>query len=268
MALAAEAAASGRRVLAIDATDSGGMEGVVAEAGLSGRFSMLRLTTRSSLDEYLKIYLKLPLSASRLGPLATIFDYVSAAAPGVRELLIIGKIGWEVRSGDWDEIVVDAPATGHVVELLTAPKVMAELVPTGPLAAQTGWLGEVLAADSTGLVLVTLAEELPVTESGELLARLQAETDTAVIGVVANRLPAVLGPKAEVAVDELAEVDQRLGPVVQLARSRHRQAAEQAARIADFGLPILRVDDQPGAAVAAVRSAVSADPGVSASWLL
>ena len=108
-----------------------------------------------------------------------------------------------------------------------------------------------------------------MTESGELLARLQAETDTAVIGVVANRLPAVLGPKAEVAVDELAEVDQRLGPVVQLARSRHRQAAEQEARIADFGLPILRVDDQPGAAVAtvlaAVRSAVSAE--LPASWL-
>lgn len=237
---------------------------MVAGSGLIGAFETLRLTTRSSLDEYLKIYLKLPLSASRLGPLAKIFDYVSAAAPGVRELLIIGKIGWEVRNGPWDQIIVDGPATGHVVELLTAPEAMAELVPTGPLAAQTGWLGDVLSAPSSGVVLVTLPEELPVSESGELLERLRSETSTTVGGIVINRLPVALDVAASDEVDRLAAAGPPLGPVAQLARSRYRLAAEQAARIDALGLPTLMVGDRPDDPVQAVRSAVAES---SATWL-
>ena len=191
-ALAGEAAEAGKRVLAVDAAGTADLGRVVERAGLTGRFEVLRLTTRSALDDYLKIHLHLPLAPSRLGPLARIFDYVAAAAPGVRELLIIGKIGWEVRHGPWDEVIVDAPATGHVVELLTAPEAMATVVPGGPLAAQTGWLTEVLAAPTTGVVLVTLPEELPVTETGELLERLRTETGTATAGLVVNRAPATL----------------------------------------------------------------------------
>ncbi len=263
-ALAAEATEAGKRVLAIDATGSGGLDDAVENNGLSGGFETLRLTTRSSLDEYLKIYLKLPLSASRLGPLAKIFDYVSAAAPGVRELLIIGKIGWEAKNGPWDEIIVDGPATGHVVELLTAPEAMAELVPTGPLAAQTGWLGEVLAAPTTGVVLVTLPEELPVSETGELLERLRSETATAVSGIVVNRSPATLGPAADEEIVRLIDAGPPLGPVAQLARARHELGAEQLARIEWFGQPIVAVADRSDEPVQAVRTALG-EP--SAVWL-
>ena len=263
-ALAAEATGAGKRVLAIDAAGSGGLEDAVANSGRSAAFDTLRLTTRSALDEYLKIYLKLPLSASRLGPLAKIFDYVSAAAPGVRELLIIGKIGWEVKSGAWDEIIVDGPATGHVVELLTAPEAMAELVPTGPLAAQTGWLAEVLAAPKSGVVIVTLPEELPVSETSELLERLRTETATGVLGVVVNRMPVALGPNADGEVDRLIAAGPPLGPVAQLARSRHELGAEQLARIEEFGLPTLTVADRSDEPVGAVRSAIASP---AAAWL-
>ncbi len=259
-ALAAASAERGRRVLAIDATDSGGLDGIVAGAGLDGRFETLRLTTRSSLDEYLKIYLKLPLSASRLGPLAKIFDYVAAAAPGVRELLIIGKIGWEARNGPWDEIIVDCPATGHVVELLTAPQSMAELVPTGPLADQTGWLADVLRAPTSGVVVVTVPEELPVTETGELVGRLRAETETSLLGVIVNRAPSPIGPAGRSETEELVVRSQPLAPVAQLACARHDVAAEQLIRIDELGLSTTAADDRSADPIGAVIDALADAP--------
>ncbi len=208
------------------------------------------------MDQYLKIYLKLPLGPSRLGPLAKIFDYVSAAAPGVRELLIIGKIGWEARNGGWDLIVVDAPATGHVVELLTAPQSMAELVPTGPLAQQTGWLTEVLSADTTGVVLVTIPEELPVTETGELLDRLRTESDTAVTSLVVNKSPVEIGPAGlDEAVALMAGTSPMAG-VIDLACSRHRLAQLQRERLAEHNLATVIVAEDFGAPVEAARAAL------------
>jgi anion-transporting ArsA/GET3 family ATPase len=283
--MARNAAATGRRVLAVDAIGSGGLADVLLAADPSvpvrsststaeprpGEVEVLTLTTRESLDQYLKIYLKLPLGPSRLGPLAKIFDYVSAAAPGVRELLIIGKIGWEVRTGQWDDIIVDGPATGHVVELLTAPESMAELVPTGPLAQQTDWLGDVLAAPSSEVVLVTIPEELPVTESGELLARLRTEASTAVTLLVVNKAPVPLGPaglaEAERVISSIGAVSGSGAPgrpaaaavagAVDLARSRHLLAAAQQERLARLDLPTVTVVEHPADPITAVEQALA-----------
>lgn len=253
-------------MLVVDAIGSGGLDQLVERdrsafpAGEDGRvapFESLRLTTQEALDEYLKIYLRLPLTPSRLGPLATIFDYVSAAAPGVRELLIIGKIGWEVRNGPWDEIIVDAPATGHVVELLAAPQSMAELIPTGPLSQQTGWLTEVLTASSTEIVLVTLPEELPVTETGELLERIRTETNTSVSLLIANRTPAPIDQTGLQEVDRLVAAGDGLAPVAVLASARAAAAAVQLERLATYGLPIIEVGERQGRAVEAVVEALT-----------
>jgi anion-transporting ArsA/GET3 family ATPase len=229
---------------------------VVEQAGLTGRFETLRLTTRSSLDEYLKIYLRLPLSPSRLGPLARIFDYVSAAAPGVRELLIIGKIGWEVREGRWDDIIVDAPATGHVVELLTAPEAITDLVPSGPLAAQAGWLADIVARPETGVTLVTIPEELPVTETEELAARLVAETSTVPVALVVNRAPVELTEAGLAEAERLLADGDPIGEVSSLAAARHRVASEQAQRIASLDLPTVTTLEDHGRPVGAVRDAL------------
>lgn len=263
-------------MLAVDAIGSGGLQNTIDRAGLSDQpwfenLEVLRLTTRESLDQYLKIYLKLPLGPSRLGPLAKIFDYVSAAAPGVRELLIIGKIGWEARNGDWDQIIVDAPATGHVVELLTAPQSMAELVPTGPIAQQTGWLSDVLAADTTSVVLVTIPEELPVTETGELFDRIKAETSTSVELLVVNKAPAEIGPAGLAEAAELVSASQSsasaalssIAGAADLACARYQLAQLQRARLAAYGLATIVADDDVTGPVAAVRAALAdmAAPG-------
>src|SRR4029077_5631371 len=73
----------------------------------------MSMDAEESLKEYLTLQLRLPLMA-RIGPLARIFEFVATAAPGVREILTVGKVVWEVREAKWDLVVVDASATGHI----------------------------------------------------------------------------------------------------------------------------------------------------------
>jgi anion-transporting ArsA/GET3 family ATPase len=264
-ALAARAAARGKRVLAVDAVGTGDLGRLVADRDDLAPFESLRLTTGEALDQYLRIYLRLPIGPRRLGPLARIFDYVSAAAPGVREILVVGKIGWEVRRGRWDEVIVDGPATGHAVELLDAPRTMAELVPTGPLAEQTGWLREILASDRAGVVVVSGPDELSVSEAGELIDRIAAETDTAVRQVVANRQPAVLGPRGQAEAARLADGDGPLGALAGLALDRHLMARRGVQRLAaamgDGPLTVVEAADDPLDPLGAVVEALDRAPG-------
>ena len=90
-----------------------------------GVFAM-QMDTESSLREYLKVQARVPVFG-RIGPMARAFDFVATAAPGVKEILTVGKICWELRESlegraDWDLIVVDAAATGHVISQLDAPR--------------------------------------------------------------------------------------------------------------------------------------------------
>lgn len=148
----------------------------------------MTMDTEASLREYLHLQLHLP-TVSRLGPLAKVFDFVSTAAPGVREILTVGKIGWEVRERHYDLVVVDAPATGHIVGQLTAPQAIKDLVRVGQVREQTGWLSDLLADPATtGLVIVTTPEEMPVNETIELVRKVRSETDIDVAAIVVNRV--------------------------------------------------------------------------------
>ncbi len=91
----------------------------------------MAMNTEESLKEYLKLQLKVPLLA-RIGPLARSLDFVANAAPGVKEILTVGKLLWEVREDHYDLVVVDASATGHIVGQLAAPQAINELVKVGP----------------------------------------------------------------------------------------------------------------------------------------
>ncbi len=224
-------------MLAVDAIGTGDLGRLVDASPELPSFEVLRLTTGEALDQYLRIYLRLPIGPRRLGPLTRIFDYVSAAAPGVREILVIGKIGWEVRGGEWDEIVVDGPATGHVVELLDAPRTMAELVPTGPLADQTGWLRDTMASPRTGMVVVSSPDELSVSETGELVDRLRAETETDVRLMVANRVPPSIDPAGRDEASGLVASGGTVGRLAELALDRHLVAEAGIARLSTIGAP-------------------------------
>ncbi len=170
----------------------------------------MSMDSEESLKEYLSIQLRLPLLV-RIGPLNRIFEYVATAAPGVREILTIGKMAWEVRERHWDLIVVDAVASGHIVGLLAAPQSINELVSVGLIRQQTDWMVELLGDPAvTGLVITATPEEMPVNETIELSARLKAETNVDLAAVVVNRvLPELFGRREEGLFDDLNSDDRR-----------------------------------------------------------
>jgi anion-transporting ArsA/GET3 family ATPase len=154
----------------------------------------MAMNTEESLKEYLRLQLKVPLLA-RIGPLARSLDFVANAAPGVKEILTVGKLCWEVREHHYDLVVVDAPATGHVVAQLAAPQAINELVKVGRVRDQTRWMVDLLADPAiTGAVVVATPEEMPVTETLELVERIRTETSVDLAGVVMNKvLPELFG---------------------------------------------------------------------------
>jgi anion-transporting ArsA/GET3 family ATPase len=168
----------------------------------------MSMDTEESLKEYLGIQLKLPLLA-RIGPLARTFDFVANAAPGVKEILTVGKLCWEVKEDTYDLVVVDASASGHVVGQLGAPQAINELVHVGLVRDQTVWMIDILGDPArTGVVIVAAPEEMPVSETLELADRLGEETVVDLAAVVVNRvLPELFGRGEEEVFERLREPD-------------------------------------------------------------
>ena len=198
-AIAEVAAREGRRVLVCEMDAKGALATAFEVAELSfdpteiddGLWAMT-MSTEDSLREYLRLYVRIPL-IGRISALASTFDFVADAAPGVKEILAIGKICFEVRERNYDLVVVDAEASGHVVSQIGAPRVIADLVQVGLVRDQTEWMLDILDDPArTGVAVVTTPEEMPVTESIELLDRLLDETGAHPVAVLANRtLPAM-----------------------------------------------------------------------------
>jgi anion-transporting ArsA/GET3 family ATPase len=123
------------------------------------------------------------------------FTYLAAATPGMRELLTIGKV-WDLaqderRTGDhaYDLVVLDAPATGHGLAVLGAPRTFGEVALAGPIARQARTIDAMLTDPArTGVVAIARPEEMPVSEALELERVLQAELGVAVELFVANGL--------------------------------------------------------------------------------
>jgi anion-transporting ArsA/GET3 family ATPase len=148
----------------------------------------LNIIPEESLAEYLKVQYHM----SRISKifLSTHFvDFITGAAPGLKDILVLGKI-WYLEqnrgsgpSHDFDTIVVDAPAAGHMLTFLSAPIGLADAVRVGPVRRQSDWLVQMLRDPSRCRVhFVTLAEEMPVTETLETA------------GVVRDRLKIEQGP--------------------------------------------------------------------------
>ncbi len=199
--LALFSARQGRRTLVCEVDSKGALGGAYECAAL--RFAprevqddlfAMAMNTEDSFREYLGLQLHLPLLA-RMGPLARTLDFVANAAPGVKEILTVGKLTYEVRQRNYDLVVVDAAASGHIIGQLAAPQAINELVKVGLVHDQTRWMLELLADPArTGVLIVTTPEEMPVSETIELAGRLEAETRVDLAGVVVNRvLPELFG---------------------------------------------------------------------------
>src|SRR5215211_4125895 len=130
--------------------------------------------------EWLEYQLRSGTLAGLLGG-SRIFQYLTAAAPGLSELVTIGKV-WELaqlqrktpKAAPYDLVIVDAPATGHGIAMLRAPHTFSEVARVGPIHRQAGYIhGFLTNPASTGVLTVALPEEMPVNETLDLGARVQ-----------------------------------------------------------------------------------------------
>ncbi len=215
------------------------------EREIMPRLWAMSMDTEESLKQYLSLQLKLPLVA-RIGPLARMFDFVATAAPGVKEIVTVGKLAWEVKERHYDLVVVDSSPTGHIVGQLAAPQAINQLVQVGLIRQQTGWMLDILGDPRlTGLVIVATPEEMPVNETIDLQKRVKAETNVEVASIVVNRvLPELFGRGEEEAFERLDQPDavevleQALGGPVQplfdgarMAVTLRRTRAEHLQRL-------------------------------------
>jgi hypothetical protein len=107
-------------------------------------------------------------------------EFATTLAPGLRDVLLTGKVKECVNRRDangrpvYDAVVLDAPPTGRVVSFLDVTKAMADLARTGPIHSQAEGVVRVLHSPLTAVHLVTLLEDLPVTETLETVDELGA----------------------------------------------------------------------------------------------
>ncbi len=120
--------------------------------------------------------------------------YFLRAIPGLDDYSVIGKAWYhttELERGRplWDTVVFDMPASGHSLSMLRLPKVILDTVPEGPLTSSAREVRSLLLdPHRTAVVLVTLAEEMPVNEARELTTSLDRELGMRVSHVVINQV--------------------------------------------------------------------------------
>ena len=228
-ALATAKARRGESVLAIDMATSPGLAAHLGSQALTYEPSEVRdglyamtLDRAAALDEYLKLQLHVPRGAPTK-QIATALSVLAETAPGVREIISIGKPLFETWKGVWDTVIVDASSLGQFQSYMRAPQTIAQLVPTGVVRKQASAMERTLNdPEVSSVIVVTNPAELPVIETNETLAILASEHLGPEPIVVMNRVFGASGIEPD-QVDELPT-----GPVRDAALLQIHIEADQA----------------------------------------
>jgi anion-transporting ArsA/GET3 family ATPase len=164
-----------------------------SEARLADNLYGMSIDPEHALKEYLGQQVGGPLGGLLTGN--RIFEYFTAAAPGVRELTTVGKV-WELaqlqRRADgapYDLVIMDAPASGHGLALLRAPRTFGDIARVGPIRRRADAIHDFLTdRRRTGVVSVALPQEMPVNETIEFREKLRSEMGMHTDAVVVNSL--------------------------------------------------------------------------------
>ena len=229
-ALALVAARHGRKVCVAEVDRKGSLPGLFGGRELTYTPSELapdvwgiNIVPDQALVEYLDVQYHM----KRLGWVFTsthFIDYITTAAPGLKDILILGKI-WYLEQGratkhDFDTIVVDAPAAGHMLTFLSAPSGLSDALRVGPLRRQAEWLVDMLRdPDRSRVHLVTLAEEMPVIETLETSRALEDKLGIGQGAVFANGLYTELLEDHEQALLQTLVADDKRSILVDEART-------------------------------------------------
>ncbi|MFD4328450.1 ArsA-related P-loop ATPase [Nocardioides sp. NPDC058538] len=227
-----------------------------------GNVYALHIAPEEALLEYLKMYYKLGPAGRALDRFGVI-EFATTIAPGVRDVLLTGKLFEAVQRNSrnkgartYDAVVLDAPPTGRITSFLNVSESVAGLAKVGPIKNQADTMMTLFRSRRTAVHLVTLLEEMPVQETADGISELRA-AGLPVGGVIVNQVrprdlpdtaldPALAGTlDDELIAEDLKRAGVEPDPAlisalaVEAKEYAERRALEDAQRglVADLGVP-------------------------------
>jgi anion-transporting ArsA/GET3 family ATPase len=243
-ALGLAAARRGKRVVLCEVAEQNRLaalfsaEATHAETELAPGLFTVSVDPEQAKQEWLRYQLKSRTLAGVLGG-SRLFQYLTAAAPGLSELVTIGKV-WDLaqlerRTGGsvFDLAIVDAPATGHGLAMLRAPRTFAAVARVGPIGRQAEKIDRSLRDPKhTGVVTAALPEEMPVNETVEFERALRRELDMAIDAIVVNAVhPARFKAEECRRLEAASAENQVTRAALAAALSEHRRARAEHAQV-------------------------------------
>jgi anion-transporting ArsA/GET3 family ATPase len=161
----------------------------IAVGPAGGEVFALAVDAEAALLEYLDMYYHLGRAGKVLDKVGAV-DFVTTIAPGLRDVLLTGKVYEATRRKShghlaYDAVVLDAPPTGRIGRFLNVNHEVAGLAKVGPIRNQADAITGMLRSDVTQVHLVTLLEEMPVQETLDAVSQLE-KLDLRIGSVVVN----------------------------------------------------------------------------------
>jgi anion-transporting ArsA/GET3 family ATPase len=268
-ALACALATSGRRVLVCEVEGrqgiaqlfgitplTGAEERRISRTPAGGAVYGLAIDAEDALMEYLDTFYHLSLAGKALDRFGAI-DFATSIAPGLRDVLLTGKVYEAVRRkiknrpNAYDAVVLDAPPTGRIARFLNVHAAVAGLAKVGPIRNQADSIMRLLRSATTTVHLVTLLEDMPVTETEEAIAALRP-TQIRIGTVIENMVtPTPLGQdqlQAAAAGSVILKVpglsvkqNRALASEFAIEAGRTLQEQQRHERLIALGLPLVQI---------------------------
>ncbi|MET8356875.1 ArsA-related P-loop ATPase [Micromonospora sp. NPDC005171] len=267
-ALALALAAGGRRTLLVEVEGRQGIaqlfgidplpyeERHLADAPDGGEVRALAVDAEEALLEYLDMFYKLGAAGRALRKLGAI-DFATTIAPGLRDVLLTGKVKEATTRTNgqrraYDAVVLDAPPTGRIGRFLNVTAETARLAKVGPIKTQSEGVAALLRSPMTAVHVVTLLEEMPIQETVDAIADLTAlgfSVGKVLVNGVRPPLPA--GPAVTAAELKRGLVAAGLPADRDIVAGLHDEARDQLIRreledslradLVELGLPMIEL---------------------------
>lgn len=248
-ALALQSAREGKRTLVCEVNTRERISGLLGKPEVGAEVTALEenlwavdVRPQEAMREYALMLLKFESIYSAVFE-NRVVRYFLRFIPSLQELVLLGKILFHLREkrpdGRWrfDRIVIDAPATGHAITFFSVPQVILDTVPPGAMSDDATWMRDMLIdPKTTGVVLVSLPEELPVNETLELAAALETKVKMRAQLVVLN---AFIPPRFDEG--EATALAPEVQELVRSHRHRAQMSQDSLEKLRTLRLPIVTV---------------------------
>jgi anion-transporting ArsA/GET3 family ATPase len=268
-ALACALATRGRRVLVCEVEGrqgisqlfdvpplTGAEERRISRTPAGGTVYGLAIDAEDALIEYLDTFYHLSIAGKALDRFGAV-DFATSIAPGLRDVLLTGKVYEAVRRkiknrpNAYDAVVLDAPPTGRIAQFLNVHAAVAGLARVGPIRNQADSIMRLLRSATTTVHVVTLLEDMPVTETEEAVAALrptQIRIGTVIENMVTptplsnDQLQAAAVGSVTLKVPRLTiKQNQALASEFAIEAARTLQEQQRHDRLTALGLPLVQI---------------------------